>query len=412
MLDESNRMRDERHRMQQQSGSMANEKLQLSQENQDLSRTGLVNAPLTGPLPQDQIPTPAEDLIFRVAGNRDISSFVSSGGFCLGYIRDALLAAGVDLASGTKRVLDWGCGCGRIARHWAQYLPYIDLHGCDIDEIGIQWCQHNLPFGSFSVSGTAPPLPYPDGYFDIVYGVSVLTHLTLSLQYAWMQEIWRLLKPDGVAVLTTMGPSLLPHVLLRLCNGDRADSEGVGVISIDEELFVYIQREEGTNDTATVETAAAFALVFYPFQVAFYRPRYGLIGIQDTYVLRKKSDQQPVVIDSLFDQQISGTKYTANISIDLSCRRHLIAFVGAMNLFSPATLQLKLYLPAFEAPVATSQPVPIPEKVSWTWLKFAYQSVVLEAMPAHGGEATLVLEINSHQPMDGARVCLHHAVLF
>jgi 2-polyprenyl-3-methyl-5-hydroxy-6-metoxy-1,4-benzoquinol methylase len=412
MLDELNRQREELHRVQQQLERLFNENTQLRRENQALQRAGLANGPLTAPLPQEEIPAPPEDLVFRVAGHRDIPGFLASGGSCMGYIRDALLAAGVDPASGTKHVLDWGCGCGRIARHWAQYLPYIDLHGCDIDETGIQWCQRNMPFGSFSVSRTAPPLPYPAGHFDIVYGASVLTHLTLPLHYAWMQEIWRLLKPDGVAVLTTMGPSMLPQALLRLSDGNIADREGAGVVTIDEEFFVYIQREQGTNDTATLQTAGAFARVFYPFQVVFYRPRYGLAGIQDTHVVRKKSLLAPVVIESLFDQEISGTRYTANVSIDLSRRRHLIAFVGATNLFSPATVQLSLYLPTLDAPVARSQPVPIPEKTSWTLLKSAYQSVVVEDVPEHGGEATLMLEITSDKPMDGARVYLRNTVLF
>jgi SAM-dependent methyltransferase len=412
MLDETTRQREELHRVQQQLKRLLNENTKLRGENQALQRAGLANGPLTAPLPQEEIPTPPEDLVFRVAGHRDIPSFVASGGSCMGYIIDALLAGGVDPASGTKHVLDWGCGCGRIARHWAQYLPYIDLHGCDIDETGIQWCQSNLPFGSFSVCQTAPPLPYPAGYFDIMYGVSVLTHLTLPLQYAWMQEIWRVLKPDGIAILTTMGPSMLPNALLRLADGNSADREGTGVVTIDEEFFVYIQREQGTNYTATLETAGSFARVFYPFEVVFYRPRYGLAGIQDTHVLRKKSLLQPVVIDSLFDQEISGSSHTANVRIDLKRGRNLIALVGATNLFSPATFQLSVYLPTHEAPVARSRPVPIPEKASWTLLKSAYQSVVVEDMPEHGGEATLMLEIISDKPMDRARVYLRNVVLF
>jgi ubiquinone/menaquinone biosynthesis C-methylase UbiE len=54
------------------------------------------------------------------------------------------------------------------------------------------------------VSGLAPPLPFPDQTFDLVFGISVFTHLRESWQFAWLRELARTLKPGGLAIMTIM----------------------------------------------------------------------------------------------------------------------------------------------------------------------------------------------------------------
>jgi SAM-dependent methyltransferase len=49
------------------------------------------------------------------------------------------------------------------------------------------------------------PLPYRDGQFDFVYGLSVFTHLSFDLQLRRAAEIHRILEPGGVALLTFHG---------------------------------------------------------------------------------------------------------------------------------------------------------------------------------------------------------------
>jgi SAM-dependent methyltransferase len=39
----------------------------------------------------------------------------------------------------------------------------------------------------------------------LVYGISVMTHLTEGAQYAWLKELRRILKPGGICVLTIHG---------------------------------------------------------------------------------------------------------------------------------------------------------------------------------------------------------------
>jgi SAM-dependent methyltransferase len=101
-------------------------------------------------------------------------------------------------------LLDFGVGAGRIARHW-HGLDGVEVHGTDINAAAVRWCAANLPFGSFAQNELAPPLPYPQGRFDVVYATSVFTHLPAELQTAWAQELRRVLRPAGHLLITAHG---------------------------------------------------------------------------------------------------------------------------------------------------------------------------------------------------------------
>lgn len=105
-----------------------------------------------------------------------------------------------------KRVLEFGCGIGRVMRHLAaQAEAAAEFHGCDIDEPSIAWLrEHWSPPFVLAVNGEEPPLPYADEQFDLVYAISVFTHLTDSWA-RWLLELRRILKPDGLLVATFAG---------------------------------------------------------------------------------------------------------------------------------------------------------------------------------------------------------------
>ena len=75
----------------------------------------------------------------------------------------------------------------------------------DIDPDNIAWAKDHLKSLDMRVGPLMPPSPYPDESFDLVYGISVMTHLTRHVQEAWLAEIARILKPGGVALLTFSG---------------------------------------------------------------------------------------------------------------------------------------------------------------------------------------------------------------
>jgi len=108
-----------------------------------------------------------------------------------------------------QRVLDFGVGCGRVLRYFQLFLKNASFYGCDIDQEAVAWCQQELhSIGSFFPCGDLPPLPFPAGSFDLVYAVSVFTHLPEAMQLDWLAELSRLLRPGGRAIFTTHGPQL------------------------------------------------------------------------------------------------------------------------------------------------------------------------------------------------------------
>jgi len=105
-----------------------------------------------------------------------------------------------------KRVLDFGCGAGRTLRHFVCAGEVAEFHGCEIDAASVAWLERHLspPF-RVALVGEAPPLPYQTSFFDLVYAVSVFTHLT-DLWSAWLLDLHRVLRPDGLLIATFLGP--------------------------------------------------------------------------------------------------------------------------------------------------------------------------------------------------------------
>ncbi len=160
----------------------------------------------------DGLPLPGPHLRKRVHGAYDLTSFLAVGQEVAGD-----LAIQYERWSGPAEhphtVLDWGCGCGRVLRHLVRLLPEgTRFIGADIDREAIGWCQEHLgSVARFVVNNASPPIALVDAAeVDLLYGVSVLSHLPEPMQDAWLAEIARLLKPGGLALLSVHGPSLLP----------------------------------------------------------------------------------------------------------------------------------------------------------------------------------------------------------
>jgi SAM-dependent methyltransferase len=152
----------------------------------------------------DGPPLPPRRLMVRVAGTADPDWFLRSGRAAYEAIVDHVPLGAVD------SVLDFGCGCGRVTRWWAGFPG--EVAGSDFSRPAVEWCRAHLPFARFETNGLAPPLAFAEASFELVYALSVFTHLPEPLQLAWRDELRRLLKPGGLLLLTTHGRSYLPRL--------------------------------------------------------------------------------------------------------------------------------------------------------------------------------------------------------
>jgi SAM-dependent methyltransferase len=150
-----------------------------------------------------EITFPPAPLVFEVQGYARYDWWLESGA----KHADALAAVmRVHAQHGVGRVLEWGCGPGRILRPIAAALgPAVMLDGCDPNPACIAAARAYAPAASLALSAPAPPAPYPENTFDAVYGVSILTHLDAPYALAWIMDLRRILKPGGLAILTTHG---------------------------------------------------------------------------------------------------------------------------------------------------------------------------------------------------------------
>jgi SAM-dependent methyltransferase len=105
-----------------------------------------------------------------------------------------------------RRVLDFGCGAGRTLRHFLPEAEEGEFWGADIHGPSIDWIGTNLspPLRAWQCA-PAPPLGLEAGSFDLIWSISVFTHLPPMTSIPWLLELHRMLKPGGLMIGTYYG---------------------------------------------------------------------------------------------------------------------------------------------------------------------------------------------------------------
>jgi SAM-dependent methyltransferase len=153
-------------------------------------------------------PLPPPMLRYRVHRALDEASYLDAGAYVADVIAKNARASGLALEG--LRILDFACGPGRVLSQLARRLPGNRFDGSDIDADAIDWARRHLgTVATFAINRPEPPTAYADDSFDIVYSVSLFTHLDEAFQFQWLQEIERILKPGGLLITTTHGKRCL-----------------------------------------------------------------------------------------------------------------------------------------------------------------------------------------------------------
>lgn len=184
-------------------------------------------------------------------------------------------------------ILDWGCGTGRIIQHLHKYAPYTLLYGSDTNHTMVEWDGANIKDVHFSGIQNLPPTNYPTHFFDLVYGISVLTHLPETDQKIWIAELSRILKPGAILLVTTHG-NFFKHRLLS------KEKKALQKNGIAEQGFRDFNKRTpaGDRNFSAYQTAEHFEQLISPyflilsyFDGAKYPEKF---GGQDLWILQKK----------------------------------------------------------------------------------------------------------------------------
>jgi SAM-dependent methyltransferase len=120
-----------------------------------------------------------------------------------------------------RRILDFGCGSGKVLRHLGAEARTCEIYGCDIHEPSIRWIEQNLdPALRVFTCATAPPLDLPDAHIDLVWAMSVFTHIT-DRWADWLLEIHRVMKPGARFIATFLGEGMSQSIAHEPWDPDR-----------------------------------------------------------------------------------------------------------------------------------------------------------------------------------------------
>lgn len=202
------------------------------------ARQGQTDIPLKD---ENGVPVPDALLMMTVVGHKNWSQFRASGAKAVETFADLVNRNGGDF-SGAERIMDFGCGCGRLARHLPAYSNAA-LVGVDYNSKLIDWCAANLA-GTYIKNELQPPLQLPGAQIDILYALSIFTHLREETQIAWLDEYARLLKPGGFA-LVTFHDATHTHMARVNISPEQLAREGIAY---------YNNRAEGSNLMSTFQS--------------------------------------------------------------------------------------------------------------------------------------------------------------
>lgn len=167
----------------------------------------------------------------RVSVIQDIAksnpdAFFATGARGILFYLQELRDHGVDPAS-LGSVLEFGLGFGRLLRHWLPIGP--ELFGCDVTLEAAEYCAE--VFGeraSIYCNAEEPPLAYYDGQFDHVFANSVFTHIRGEAAVRWAEEMGRIVRPGGVAIITALDDNVhLNNMTERELDQILRENEGV-----------------------------------------------------------------------------------------------------------------------------------------------------------------------------------------
>lgn len=203
------------------------------------------------------------------------------GYYVSGQIHAEYIAGLINQYHDAPRVIcDWGCGPMRVLRHLPTHFPDARLIGLDYNPLTIDWATRTFPEIRFILNRLEPPLPLATGEVDVLYGISVFTHLSEQQHYGFVAELRRCLAPGGILIVTLHGDRYAQKL-----TADERTRYARG------ELVTRDRIPEGKRMYAAFHSPAFAARLFSDFHILAHDtadriPRFW----QDTWVMRRMDE--------------------------------------------------------------------------------------------------------------------------
>ena len=182
-----------------------------------------------------------------------------------------------------RSVLEFGCGSARVLRHFRD-IAGLHLAGTDANPKPMEWDRRNVPGIEFSNNELTPPLPYPDDSFDLIYALSVFTHIPLEWQRVWLDELRRVMRPGGFLLCTVVGDSFFR---IQLTAEERAELARTGELTKTADSPGVSYSSQVLHSWDVFQTRDRVREVFSQgFEMRCYTTEGAAAG-QDTLILRK-----------------------------------------------------------------------------------------------------------------------------
>jgi SAM-dependent methyltransferase len=249
---------------------------------------------------QDEIWLPPKDLIYRVAGTSDPDWFVASGRQSVADFERALGLVGKSFGE-YRRILDFGCGCGRIMLPLREAVSIARVTGVDIDTEAIGWLRPRIPDATLLAINELPPMPLADATFDLVYCHSVFTHLDSNYQDRWLGELSRVCKPGATLVVSFSGQTAFQKIEQQWRNAG-ADPSPLRQ-QLEDSGILFIADDDWKNGPfpdfyhSTFHTAAYVREHWGRFFRILHHIPTGSLGFQDLVVMEKTATEEDAAGD-------------------------------------------------------------------------------------------------------------------
>lgn len=176
----------------------------------------------------------------RLTGGKNVYSYYHKGVRSYLPIVTVAQSLGVNLSENVD-VLDFGCGVGRQLLHFTKNYSAPQYYACDVNKDMISYIKKNYSRVDARVNDFKPPLPFNDVSLDMIYTVSTFSHFQPADFKVWLAEFYRVLRPGGLALITTEGEVALALDPLQLAPLER-DMRSVG-IGYKEYAYLKAERE-------------------------------------------------------------------------------------------------------------------------------------------------------------------------